>query len=189
MLSKKILILSVVVSLTSHVFIISMAGLVDMKGKQKVYEVLTVDLKESVASVPEKPPEPEVKPEAPAAPPKAPESVAAARRSTQEETVNLGSGDERYAPYLKRIKRKIERIWIYPSKASELREEGTTVVKFTIERNGALKEADVVNTSGSDLLDQGTVSVIRSASPFDPFPQNLNLAKLHIVATFNYKLD
>jgi TonB family protein len=187
MLSKKILILSVVVSLTSHVFIISMAGLVDMKGKQKVQEVLTVDLKESIASLTEKPQEPEVKHEAPA-PPKAPESIASTR-STREETVNLGSGDEKYAPYLKRIKRKIERIWTYPSKASELKEEGTTVVKFTIERNGMLKDADIVNTSGSDLLDQGTVTVIRSASPFDPLPQNLNLAKLHIVATFNYKLD
>jgi periplasmic protein TonB len=187
MLSKKILILSMVVSLTSHVFIISMAGLVEMKSKQKVQEILTIDLKESVASLPEKPQEKVEKKDTPS-PPKVPERIAAAG-ATREETVNLGSSDEKYVPYLKRIKRKIEGIWTYPKKASELKEEGTTVVKFTIERNGMLKDTGIVTTSGSDLLDQGTLSVIKSASPFDPLPQNLNLAKLHIVATFNYKID
>lgn len=185
--SKKILILSMVVSLTSHVFIISMAGLVEMKSKQKVQEVLTVDLKESVTPLPEKPQEKEEKKDTPS-PPKAPENINAAG-TTREETVNLGSADEKYVPYLKRIKRRIEGIWTYPRKASELKEEGTTVIKFTIERNGMLKDSGIVATSGSDLLDQGTLSVIKSASPFDPIPQNLNLAKLHIIATFNYKID
>ena len=185
--SKKILVLSIVVSLTSHVFIISMAGLVEMKSKQKAQEILTVDLKESVATLPEKPQEQQDKKEA-TLPPKVPQNIAAAS-AVREETVNLGSGDEKYVPYLKRIKRKIEGIWTYPQKASELKEEGITVVKFTIERNGTLKDTDIITTSGSQLLDQGTLSVIKSASPFDPLPQNLNLAKLHIVATFNYKID
>mgnify|MGYP001590655561 FL=1 len=63
------------------------------------------------------------------------------------------------------------------------------VVKFSLNRNGGLEQALVVTSSGSGFLDLGALEVIDAAAPYDPFPQEVNLSKLHIIATFKYRLD
>ena len=72
-------------------------------------------------------------------------------------------------------------------KAIRQREEGTTVIKFTINRDGSLAESWIITTSGSELLDRGAISVIKSARSFAPIPANLNLTRLHIIADFVYE--
>jgi len=184
--SRKILAFCVIISLTSHMVIISLAGMIELRGKPKAQNVLMVDLTESVPEPIEKPAENPDKKETPA-PRNNPDSASGAA-AVREDTVSLSSADERYVPYLRKIKRRIDQLWVYPPRAAEQREEGTTVVKFTINRNGALAESWVITSSGSELLDQGVISVIKSAHPYEPLPANLNLSRLHIVATFDYRL-
>jgi len=108
-------------------------------------------------------------------------------RTKREDTVDLGSADAKYISYLKKIKRKIEVIWIYPQAALELEEEGTATVKFSISENGAILASGIVESSGSNYLDQGALDVVRSAAPYDPLPQEFQLSQLNIVARFQYK--
>jgi TonB family protein len=185
--SRKILTLCVVISMTSHLVIISLAGMIELRGKPRAQDVLMVDLSESVPEPKEKPAEVKEKQETPT-PRDNPDNTSGAA-SVREDTVSLSSADEKYVPYLRKIKRKIEQIWTYPRQAAQQREEGTTVIKFTINRDGALAESWVITTSGSELLDRGAISVIKSAHPYDPLPSNLNLSRLHIVATFDYRLQ
>ena len=107
----------------------------------------------------------------------------------QEETVDLGDARSPYLPYLKKIKKKIIDLWNYPREAYLRREEGEVVVRFSLNRRGDLEKAVVLNSSGSGFLDQGAIDVVHSAAPYDPFPGELTLSKLHIVGTFKYRLD
>jgi len=181
---KKILIIFVLISLASHVAVLSLMGFINMKGKSPREDILTVQLKDPPENIAE------------AA--KTQEKNKPATRSTQEsadqgkrireETVDLESFDNKYTPYLKKIKEKIETIWTYPKIAYRKEEEGITVVKFSINQKGILIASGIVTSSGSIFLDQGTINVVKSAAPYDPLPPEYNLSQLNIIAKFYYKL-
>ena len=180
MTSKKILIIAILISLTSHIAMLYMTGLVDFRGKARKDDVLIVTLKEP-AAIEEKEAEKADKPV---------HQVEEGLRSRvkKEETVDLGSIDIKYVSYLKRIKKRIEAIWIYPQAAFEREEEGIAVVKFSIGEGGDITSNLVIESSGSDYLDQGALDVVRSAAPFDPLPREYNISQLNVVARFQYKL-
>jgi TonB family protein len=180
MTSKKILVISILISLSSHIAMLYMTGLVDLRGKARKDDVLIVTLKEP-AAIEEKEAEKADKPV---------HQVDEGLRSRvkKEETVDLGSIDIKYVSYLKRIKKRIEAIWIYPQAAFEREEEGIAVVKFSIGEGGDITSSLVIESSGSDYLDQGALDVVRSAAPFDPLPREYNISQLNVVARFQYKL-
>jgi len=183
MISKKILIISILISLTSHVLVLYLTGFADWRGKPRKEDVLTISLKEPTADTGKNQEEKKVnKPYHQA------EDNVNKHNMKQEDTVDLGSLDVKYTPYLKKIKKKIEVIWIYPQSALELEEEGAAIVKFSISDSGAILASEIVESSGSNHLDQGTLDVVRSAAPYDPIPQEFHLSQLHIVARFQYKL-
>ena len=178
--SKKILIISILISLTSHVAVLYVTGIIDFRGKTRKEDVLIVNLKEPASM--EKVKEDE-KPE-----PVHQVDEEARRRIKKEETVDLGSIDIKYTSYLKRIKRKIEDIWIYPQAAFEREEEGIAVIRFSIGEGGDLTSSRVLESSGHNYLDQGALDVVRSAAPFDPLPREFNISQLNVIARFQYKL-
>ncbi len=183
--SKKVLILSILISLASHVVMLSLTGLINMQGKSLQEEVLTIHLKDPPVNNTDK--TPKGKEEAKPVPPIVKENTNS-YRNIREDTVDLGSIDARYTPYLKKIKQKIETLWQYPRSAFEKEEEGITVVKFSVNRSGALVASGIVTSSGSIFLDQGTIDVVRSAAPYDPFPPEFDLSQLNIIARFQYRL-
>ena len=185
MISKKILIVSVMISLTSHVLMLYMTNLIEWRGKAYGNEdIITVSLKD--APVEKEKNEKEVKKEN--KPFHQAEQYAGRHATKQEHTVDINTLDVKYTPYLRKIKRKIEEIWVYPQAAFQNEEEGTAVVKFSISESGTLLESTIVVSSGSNYLDFGALDVVRSAAPYDPFPQEFNLTQLNIVARFAYKL-
>jgi len=108
---------------------------------------------------------------------------------SREDSVALRDARSPYDGYLVLIRQKIERRWIYPPQDLAERREGDTLVRFSIEANGALSDCRVVGPSGSLSLDTGTLAVIRAAAPYSPIPADFRLARLHITATFSYRLQ
>ena len=182
MFAKKILILSLLVSLTGHLLMLSLARLIDMRGGSEREGVLIVDLKEPRLDK-NREEKKKVKP--------VQSRIEGETNNNKylEETVELTSNDERYISYLRKIKKKIEYIWTYPQKAYEQKKEGIAVVKFSITKSGALLEPVIVISSGSKLLDGGAVGAVKSAAPYDSLPPHFNLSRLNIVAEFQYRLS
>jgi TonB family protein len=182
--TKKILIFSILISIASHVAALSLMGFINMQGKAPREDVLTVQLKDfqddtaGGGEVKEKN-KPAVKPVT---------ESADQYKGIKEDTVDLGNIDGRYTPYLKKIKQKIETIWTYPQNAYKREEEGITVIKFSINRKGALISSGIVTSSGSTFLDQGTIDVVKSAAPYEPLPPEFDLSQLNVIARFYYKL-
>ncbi len=178
---KKILIAAILVSLTGHIATLYMTGFIDLRGKSRKEDVLVVTLKEPLAdkdSFEEEANKPIHKME----------EGSFGKRAKKEETVDLGSFDIKYSFYLKKVKQKIEEIWVYPKTAFEREEEGIAVIKFSIGESGNITSSQIIESSGSNNLDQGTIDVVRSAAPYEPLPREFNISQLNIVATFRYKL-
>jgi len=179
---QKTFITAILISLASHVLVLSMPIIGDKPSpRPQSGSLLTVHLTEPIPAPEEKDDkkEPVTVKKQPAA---TTETVA------REDTVNLGSEDGRYRSYLLKIRKRIENRWKYPPAALQKKEKGTATIRFSIDKNGVLSSQEVVSSSGSQLLDEYTLSVIRAAAPYDRLPGDMDLSKLHIVAVFHYRL-
>jgi protein TonB len=103
-----------------------------------------------------------------------------------EPPIPLNSRDPQYVPYLTRVKRAIELVWEYPEAALLRGIQGKLVLEFTIASDGQLREAVLVQSSGSRLLDGEAIRAVRTASPFHPIPSRMGKSQLHISASFEY---
>jgi protein TonB len=81
----------------------------------------------------------------------------------------------RLAPYLAAWKRKVERVGTlnFPTAARDRGLSGSPVVEVQIGASGRLIDATVRRSSGFGSLDESALSILKLASPFDPFPPDL----------------
>lgn len=187
--SKKVIYWPVIISIIGHITLISVSGVIDLRDNVKTAEIFTVNIEQTQPDKPLKKEEkikevqdiPDSKP--------ARETKTIGTDGLREDTVNLGSSDAKYVAYLLKIKRKILQIWEYPPKAYEKNEEGVAVVKMSLDAGGNVTATNLVSSSGSSLLDEGAIGIVRAAAPFDPLPNSYGLARLHIIASFRYKLE
>ena len=79
------------------------------------------------------------------------------------------------APYLDAWRHKVERIGTlnYPSAARRSGKAASPVLEVAIDAAGALLKAVIRQSSGDPGLDQASLEILKLASPFDPFPPEL----------------
>lgn len=79
------------------------------------------------------------------------------------------------APYLVAWRAKVERIGTlnFPAAARNAGSGASPVIEVAIDANGNLERAVISRSSGDPELDQAALSILRLASPFDPFPPQL----------------
>ena len=187
--SKKAIFWPVIISIFIHMTLLAVTGIIDLRDNIRPVQILSVNIEK---------PEPEATP--------APKKEKITKKKTKslltqkekgvsvngddwrEETVDLGSTDIKYVTYLAKIKNKILQIWKYPQKAYEKNEEGNVIVRMSIDADGSLAGATLMSSSGYAELDDGALSVVRTAAPFEPLPAIYSLSRLNIVASFQYKI-
>ena len=91
------------------------------------------------------------------------------------------------AGYVDRWKRKIETVGskYIPEQANLRGLTGSPTIEVTIDASGRLTEVVIVRSSGSRVLDQAALSILRRAAPFDPFPEPVRVD--HPELNFLYK--
>ncbi|TSA45257.1 MAG: TonB family protein [Deltaproteobacteria bacterium] len=174
MTAKKLLIPFVLASLTGHALVLALTTRFDWTGSPRPETVMTFELEAPFenAAQPDTPPLEETPP-----------AVGVDGREDEA----LRGKKSRYDTYLLLIRRKIEHHWSYPPQAVSGKKERKAVIRFTIDASGALTGVRVTTTSGSSVLDEGTLAAVRAAAPYAPLPKDFNLTRLHITATFNYQ--
>lgn len=108
--------------------------------------------------------------------------------SREDSLIEESSGKE-IIPYLQEVKRRIESFKRYPLRAREEEKEGITHLRFTILRNGQVSELELVSSSGYRILDQEALSLIKRASPFSPFPENIKRERLTLQLPVKFIID
>ena len=80
------------------------------------------------------------------------------------------------APYLVAWKRKVERVGNLnlPFAVRNAGLSGSPVVEVEIAADGRLRRAHVQRSSGAGALDEAALTILKLASPFEPFPAELS---------------
>jgi periplasmic protein TonB len=186
--SKKVLLWPVLISIIGHLTLISVSGVIDLRDNVRAAEIITIDIKEIEPIVEPTKKEEEKEKKEVKKPKETKEANAVIGNGWREDTVDLSSGDVKYGAYLGKVKKRIMLTWQYPKKAYDRNEEGVVVVKISIDADGSIAQTLLLSSSGSLILDEGTLSAVRTAGPYDPLPGSYNLSRLNITASFRYKL-
>ncbi len=88
-------------------------------------------------------------------------------------TVSTKRADD--AEYSYNVLQKVLRVGNnnYPIEAKKKRLTGLVVVRIAILADGSLREASIVRSSGSTVLDESIKRIIYQAAPFDSFPETI----------------
>ncbi|MBI2002302.1 MAG: energy transducer TonB [candidate division NC10 bacterium] len=104
------------------------------------------------------------------------------------QTVNLNSREDRFVDYLAQVKRRVERVWVYPEEALAHGVGGELLLVFTLNKGGTLTNIRLVQSSGFPILDEEALRAVKLAAPFDPFPSQMGDEPWNISASFHYNL-
>jgi protein TonB len=110
------------------------------------------------------------------------------KEEREDRTFSFDVKEMRYLTYLKRLKERIESIWIYPPDAAAKGIYGDLLIKFTIKKNGKLGAVEVVRTSGYENLDEAALKALRNAEPFWPLPDEWGMEAYTIQGHFVYTI-
>ena len=95
-----------------------------------------------------------------------------------------GPGDE----YLEKLRRWLAKYKQYPQAAIDKKEEGKVIVGFTLKRDGTVLTAWIERSSGTPLLDDAALAMMRRASPVPPVPDRYKGSELKLAMPVDYSI-
>ncbi|MDN6319664.1 MAG: energy transducer TonB [Marinobacter sp.] len=77
----------------------------------------------------------------------------------------------------------------YPTEARRAGVYGTLRMLVSMKKDGTIKEVAILQSSGSTLLDDAAIQIVRMAAPFSPFPDEMrkNVDELEIIRTWSFQ--
>jgi periplasmic protein TonB len=115
-----------------------------------------------------------------------PATWASPSNNSGDAAIALNTRDPQYITYFSSIKRNIEFVWEYPEPALRYGLQGKLLLQFTILATGELESAQIIRSSGSNLLDHEALRAMKAAAPFRPIPPWIDKKRLTITASFEY---
>jgi protein TonB len=108
-------------------------------------------------------------------------------RSARELVVTPNTRASDVAVYLDQWKRKVERVGTlnFPLEARRKGLSGSPILEVAVRANGEMEDIVLRKSSGHAELDQAALAILKLATPFDPFPQELR--QRHDVLRFAYE--
>lgn len=88
--------------------------------------------------------------------------------------------------YMRMLKERIESIWKYPEKAAMLGISGELYIRFSIKRDGSIKDVKLMRTSGYKDLDEAAIKALKDGEPYWPLPDDWEGDELSITGHFIY---
>jgi len=115
------------------------------------------------------------------------DSVAYAKRP-KKKFISANTKEYEYAAYMSAWVARIERIGNlnYPDEARRQQLHGQLVLTVSINRDGSVKSADVIQSSGHKLLDDAALRIVKLAAPFPPIPPGEKVDELYVTRTWQF---
>lgn len=105
------------------------------------------------------------------------------------EAVWLDTEKDLLVSFFKRFRDGIYLVWHYPQAAVERGQDGTCLLKITINRAGIVEDVQLINSSGSTVLDEAAVAAVHNATRYYGYlPASYQGETLTIFAFFQYQL-
>ncbi|MGA7827703.1 MAG: TonB family protein [Geobacteraceae bacterium] len=104
------------------------------------------------------------------------------------ETRFLNSDDIRFGSFLRRFETAVYSVWTYPAAASQAGIQGVTPVRITFNRNGEIVNIQLLQSSGSKILDDEVFRALHALGPIGSLPKNYTKEHFNLIAFFQYGL-
>lgn len=102
------------------------------------------------------------------------------------ETRFLNADDIQFGSFLRRFENSVYGVWRYPQEAAMLGIEGITPVKITFNRQGKIVGREVLQSSGSSILDGEVLRTLDKIGPIGGFPKGYDKETFNLIAFFHY---
>lgn len=76
----------------------------------------------------------------------------------------------------------------YPAELKKQKQQGTVIIKFTINRAGEVLRSQVKTSSGIGALDQAALNMLSAAAPLPAIPDSMKREKLTLAIPVDYSL-
>ncbi len=86
-------------------------------------------------------------------------------------SVNLGDAKQSFNEFLKAVRDRIKQVQRFPPRVRNLDDGTTTTVRFTLFKDGTIRNPEVTDSSGSKALDNAALAAVQNAVPYPPFPE------------------
>jgi protein TonB len=104
--------------------------------------------------------------------------------------VGARAQEYRFAQYVDSWRQRIERVGNlnYPAEAKAKKIYGSLQLTVAIKADGEVESVEINRSSGYKVLDQAAIRIVRLASPFERFPDNIRVDTdiLHITRTWTF---
>ena len=98
----------------------------------------------------------------------------------------LNTDDILFGSFLRRFETAVYGVWRYPSEAAKLGIEGVTPVRITFNRNGEIIQKEILQSSGSRILDDEVLRTLGQIGSVGPFPRGYGKESFNLIAFFRY---
>jgi len=115
------------------------------------------------------------------------ESQAYAKRP-KKKYISANTKEYEYAGYMSAWVARIERIGNlnYPDEARRQQLHGQLVLTVALNRDGSVKDIEVIQPSGHKLLDDAAIRIVKLAAPFPPIPAEGSVDELYVTRTWQF---
>ena len=86
-------------------------------------------------------------------------------------SVNLGDAKQSFNEFLKAVRDRIKQVQRFPPRVRNVDDGASATVRFTLFKNGTIRNPTVTNSSGSKALDNAAITAVQNAVPYPPFPE------------------
>jgi protein TonB len=127
-----------------------------------------------------------------AAAPAAPAAASPAPPVQNAASTNTAPGDPRAKKaeldYFSQISAHLNRRKSYPAEAKKARQEGVVVIRFTVDRAGAVSGAGIKRGSGHEILDSATLLLLQRVAPLPRMPAMMQRDSVTLSLPIDYSL-
>ncbi len=95
-------------------------------------------------------------------------------------SVNFGSAKQSFNEFLKQVRERIKRVQRFPPRVQNLEDGTAATIRFTLFKDGTVRNPEVTASSGSLALDNAAIAAIQNAVPYPPFPDGHNASSLRL---------
>jgi protein TonB len=105
------------------------------------------------------------------------------------DTKFLNTDDIQFGSFLRRFENSVYGVWRYPGEASRNGIEGVTPVKITFNRRGEILHVQLLESSGSKILDDEVFRTLKLLGPVGGFPRGYDKEEFNLIAFFQYGMS
>ena len=98
----------------------------------------------------------------------------------------LNTDDIQFGSFLRRFETAVYGVWRYPQEAALKGIEGTTPVKITFNKKGDIVRVQLLESSGSRILDDEVFRTLRLIGPMGALPKSYGKDEFNLIAFFQY---